>query len=356
MLPTLHILTNPWGITDLRYRMEPFNIAAHKFVTQMMARGWNIIHYGHELSTVTCQHETIMTQDEIRATGDNDLFLHTDATVSQTYAQRVQPRLRENCRPGDMVLCFYGAGNQDSVRDIPQDVKVIEPAIGYWPETIFAPYRVFTSYAVQHYYYGVHRQLLTPSWFDTVIPNAITPSEFEFSDTKDDYVLYLGRISPDKGIGLAIQATEHTGQRLIIAGTGSLAALGYNQTPVHVEVVGYVDPDARRKLLSRARVLMAPTHYIEPFGNIVPEALMSGTPVITTDWGGFVDTNVQGVTGYRCRDFDGFVRALENIDRISNQRCRAWAMEKFSDSVVHDQFDHHLRKLHRSDFYHVENI
>jgi len=354
MNPTLHILANPYGITDLKYRMEPFNIAVHKFITNMQALGWHTVHYGHEKSNVPCENVPVIFANELIAQGEHDLFLHNN-DLSEKFAVRANEHLRHRCQPRDIVLCFYGHPHQKAVQDL-KDVFVVEPSIGYWPSSVFAPYRVFTSYAGMHYYYGMHGQLLNPSWFDAVIPNAMTPDEFEYSNKKKDYILYLGRIMPDKGIDLAIQTTGYTGHQLIIAGTGNLQELGYQQCPDHVKLFGYANANQRKELLRDAKALIAPTHYIEPFGNMVAEALMSGTPVITSDWGGFVDTNQHGVTGFRCRDFGDFVTAINSLHRIDHQECRIWAMSRFSDSVVHDQFDHYLKKIHRSDFYYAKNI
>jgi glycosyltransferase involved in cell wall biosynthesis len=175
-------------------------------------------------------------------------------------------------KSGDLILCFFGQDHSAAVRDEP-DWLVVEPSIGYRPECIFAPYRVFTSHAVMNYFYGMRNMLLNPSWFDAVIPNAFSPEEFGFSDTKQDYLVYLGRVSADKGIDLAIQVAEYTGKRLVIAGPGDLKALNYSQIPQHVEMYGYADMLRRKQVLRNAYALIAPTHYLEPFGNIVVEVL-----------------------------------------------------------------------------------
>jgi glycosyltransferase involved in cell wall biosynthesis len=251
-----------------------------------------------------------------------------------------------------MVLCFYGAAHQAATQNH-GDLHILEPSIGYYPESIFAPYRAFVSYSQMHYFYGVHKMILKPSWYDAVIPNAFTPEEFTVSDSKDDYFVYLGRIIRDKGIDLCIQMTEKIGKRLIIAGPGDIRDLGYDKIPAHVEQVGYVNPEQRKNLLSRAQALLAPTHYVEPFGNIVAEALFCGTPAITSDWGGFVDTVVPGVTGYRCKDFKSFVEAAQTVHKLDPQICRQWAEQNFSDDVVHTQFDSWLQKILINNFYHV---
>jgi len=354
MKPHLHILSNPHGITDPIYRMEPFNILVHKMITNMLPLGYEITHYGHELSQVPCTNVPVVHSNEVYPRGQDDLFAHNFGII-KIFCRRAREELLKRYKPGDLILCFYGNDNRDAVEGIPNAI-VIEPSIGYNCESVFADYRVFTSYAQMHYFYGLKKMLHNPSWNDAVIHNAITPSEFEFSDNKDNYFLYLGRISPDKGIQLAIQATQYTGKRLIIAGPGNLQDLNYHTVPDHVTMFGYADVHQRKKLLRDARALIAPTYYIEPFGNIVAEALMSGTPVITTDWGGFVDSNVDGLTGYRARDFIGFVNAIENIGEISNQDCRDWAMENFSEQAVHAKFDQYFQRIAAGSFYHGTNL
>jgi glycosyltransferase involved in cell wall biosynthesis len=337
----LHILANPHGITDLRYRMEPFNIAVSKFISNMSQYGWEMTHYGHELSQVACEHVTIISAEELPPQNESTLFPHIP-TLSKVFGQRANEQLRTRTQPGDAVLCFYGSDHYDAAHNLP-DVLTVEPSIGYRAEAVFAPYRVFTSYAQMHYYYGKNNLLHTPAWTDAVIPNSFTPSEFEYRDTKSDYLLYLGRVSGEKGIDIAIKTAEATGRRLIIAGPGHL-----DNIPAHVEMVGYVDVNQRRALLADAAALIAPTYYIEPFGNIVIEAAMSGTPVVTTDWGGFTETVVQSRTGFRCRSPNEFAQAVDRLPEINTWTCRDWAVENYSDSVVHQKFDQYFKRLEQT--------
>lgn len=349
MKPRLHVLSNPFGITHSRYRMEPFNQAVLKFIHNMLPKGYDIVHYGHESSDVPCESVIAVTNTEMFPPENHSLMPELPG-IRQIWTQRVSTELGRRKRPGDQVLCFYGRAHEDAVRDH-QDLIISEPSIGYGPAAVFSNYRAFTSYAQMHYFYGLHKKLLSPSWFDTVIPNAFTPDEFEYSQEKDDYFVYLGRLNPDKGVDIAIQITRELGKRLVIASPGNLRNLGYSEIPKHVEPIGYVDVEQRKQVLSRAQCLMAPTHYIEPFGNIVVEALMSGTPVISTDWGGFVDTVINGVTGYRCKSYPAFISAAKNISDIKSENCRKFAMDNFSDQVVHEKFDHWLTRLQHRNFY-----
>jgi len=331
-MTTLHVLPNFATPTNLDHRTDPFSVSVYRFIEYMGRCGWRMIHYGQPGSTPQCEHVDIPFENYDQA----------NALAGQEIAQRKQPN--------DIIICCYGIGNIGATQ-LNSELKVVEPAIGYAVDTVFAPYRVFTSYSHMHMYYGHKNMLMNPSWFDAVIPNGFEVDEFEYSAEKEDYLLIFGRLIGSKGIALAVQLAEYTGHRLVIAGPGNLADCGIDQAPPFVSVVGSCNADQRRALMSRAKALLAPTMYVEPFGNMVVEALFSGTPVITSDWGGFTDTNLHGVTGYRCRDWSDFITAVNNIGQIKPSACRAWAESKFTNTIVHEQLDRYLRKVIRSDFY-----
>jgi hypothetical protein len=122
-----------------------------------------------------------------------------------------------------------------------------------------------------------------------------------------------------------------------------------NPVPDHVIHVGYVEPKARSELMRNAKALFAPTHYNEPFGGVTIEALFCGTPNITTDWGGFAENNIHGVTGYRCRTIEQFVWAAKNIDKISRKACYDWAINNFSlerIALMYEEYFESLIKIH----------
>lgn len=336
---TLHILSNPSSPVHISKRIDAFSIAIIKFIENMQLLGWKCIHYGVVGCEVPC--ETVICLPHI----------YNDAQKNrEVYNKNASVVISNRKHAGDLIMCFHGWENREAT-EANMDLLIVEPSIGYDTTAIFAPYRVFVSYAQMHMFYGERKMLMSPSWFDAVIPNAFTPEEFEFNDSKGDYFLYFGRVIESKGINIAIQATAKTGQKLIIAGPGSLTDLGYTTIPDHVTCVGPCDVDQRRVLMRDARAILGPTYYIEPFGNMVVEGYFCGTPAITTDWGGFIDTVVHGKTGYRCREFKEFVDAINNIDKISPEDCRNWAWSHCEETVVHQQFDQYFKKIQQSDFY-----
>ena len=297
-----------------------------------------------------CEHVTVVTNDDFAPPSPDWACVH-DPRLADIFAQRAGPELQRRVHDHDLVLSFYGNVHRSITDLVRHRAAIVEPAIGYEVTGVYADFRGFTSQAWMHYYYGTRGMLMEPSWYDEVIPNAITPGESRFDTDKSDYFMYIGRMVSTKGIALAIQVTQHLGQRLLIGSPGRLSHIGYDTVPPHVVELGYLGWRERARLLSRARGLFAPTHYIEPFGNVVAEAAMCGTPVITSDWGGFVDTVIPGVTGFRCRDFQGFVTAASSVAEIDPHICRDWALQEYSDDSVHHKFDRWFRKIQRRDFY-----
>lgn len=338
-MTTLHILCNPNKPVHVSNRTDPFAIAVIKFAENMEKLGYKCIVYDTAGSSVPCESVNCLP------------FLYSDTIKNiETYNSNASKEIKNRKNSKDLIMCFHGWENQGATIEN-QDLVIVEPSIGYDIKAIFAPYRAFTSYAQMHMFYGSKDMLMTPSWYDTVIPNAFSAYEFDYTVEKADYFLIFGRVIENKGIHLAIQATEKTGSKLVVAGPGRLEDIGYKEIPKHVEYVGTCDIHQRRKLMSKAKAIIGPTYYVEPFGNMIAEGYFSGTPAITSDWGGFVDTVIPGVTGFRCREFRDFVNAIENIDTIDSEDCYNYAMNTYEETVVHQKFDQYFQKLQAGNFY-----
>ena len=346
----LHVLAIPHTITSKEYLSCAFTQKVLKFC-QMMKDDYEIIHYGHEESEVECTErvKTTTNADLIKAYGKYDwkkqFFKHnTGDHAHQVFYQKASVELKKRVKKGDAILCFWGSGHKQVADEFKDQCLIVEPGIGYDAPSTFAPYKVFESYAVMHSIYG-ELGVKQPAWYDAVIPNYFDPKDFEYACAKDDYILYLGRVTEIKGLNIAIQATEKANKKLIIAGQGDLESLGYERIPSHVEHVGFADVTKRKQLLKNAQALILPTHYIEPFGGVTIEALFSGTPIITTDWGCFAENNLHGITGYRCRNMSQFVWALENIRDIVPANCRDWANKNFSLDRVREMYIEYFNSL-----------
>lgn len=345
-----HVLAVPHTITNKDFVACAFTQKVFKFCDMMTHRGHTVIHYGHEDSDVMCtEHVTVIDRETYnRVYGNYDWktqnfkFDLLDEAY-QTYNANAIREIRNRQQPNDFVLAFWGQGNK-AICDQLSDMRIVEPGIGY--SQAFAPFRVYESYALMHANFGLERVQTSGNmpWYHVVIPNYFDPKDFEFSETKQDYFLYLGRITTAKGVDLAINVTAHIGAKLVIAGQGGPGDLGLDEWPSHVEYVGYAFADKRRELMKNAKGVFIFSTYVEPFAGTMIESFFSGTPVISTDWGTFAENNLHAVTGYRCRTFDHMVWAAQNIDQIDPHACRAWA-QNFTLERVSSMYEDYFKSI-----------
>jgi glycosyltransferase involved in cell wall biosynthesis len=221
---------------------------------------------------------------------------------------------------------------------------IVEFGIGY--EGILPnSFRVFESYAWMHCLYGKDGPSSTDGrFYDTVIPNYFDINEFPEHKTGGDYFLFMSRMTSRKGYEIAIETTKRIGAKLIVAGTPGDAPV-YD----HVEYVGFADVQKRSELLSNAIGLFCPTLYLEPFGGVVCESLLCGTPVLTTDFGAFVETVRDGQDGYRCHTMGEFEAAaldlMEPHWTTDYSAIRKRAQARWSTDVVAKQYEKYFDRL-----------
>ena len=354
-----HCLGVQHTITARDYVACAFTQKVLKFCEMMTRRGHTIIHYGHQDSVLLCtEHVTVITREEF----DNIYGIHdhksklfkfdTNDKVYQTFNERAITEIGKRKQSGDFLLAFWGMGHRQ-ICDAHQDMCVVEPGIGYG-ET-FAKYRVFESYAIYHAMLGmnhVHRCFVHDHEFenDCIIPNYYDPTDFEPVADPDDYFLFVGRIGVAKGLGRAIRMTRALGARLIVAGQNvedGFREEGFWPIPDHVELAGYIGVEERKKLMARAKAVICFSRFIEPFCGVHAEAMLSGTPVITCDWGAMVEFNIHGLTGFRCRTLEEMITAGKNIHTINRTVCREWAMSKFSTPVVAVEYERYFERIYK---------
>ncbi len=167
------------------------------------------------------------------------------------------------------------------------------------------------------------------------IYHGVDPALFTFRKSKDDYLLYFGRIHPEKGLHAAIEIAKETGYTLKIAGLIQDTEY-YNKEIAHkingmdVQYLGNVGSEARDNLLGGAKALLHPIYFEEPFGLSVLEAMMCGTPVIAFKRGSMPELIKDGSTGFLVQDVDSAIKAVHKLEEIDPLHCRQHAERNFS--------------------------
>jgi glycosyltransferase involved in cell wall biosynthesis len=127
---------------------------------------------------------------------------------------------------------------------------------------------------------------------------------------------------------------------LVVVGHGDEKLVTYG------EFKGVVSNEERNHILAHATAVLMPTQYLEPFGNVTAEAQLCGTPVISTDYGAFVETVEQGVSGYRCCTLGEFVQAIDWAKDLDRAAIRRRAVAMFGEDAAAVSYDAYFRRLH----------
>ena len=210
----------------------------------MKGRGHTVFHYGHEDSdTLADEDVTVVTNKvwrEVYGTHDykSKWFRYDldDKAYHAFYANAIR-EIAKRKQPGDLILPFWGAGVKP-VCDAHADLNIIEPGIGY-AGGHWAPYKVFESYGIYHAYCGLKNVgQCNQNNYDVVIPNYFDLDQFEYTDKKEDYFLFLGRVYAGKGVHIAEQVCKAAGVKLKVAGSLiHLMKIMYGQTMLSLSVM-----------------------------------------------------------------------------------------------------------------------
>jgi glycosyltransferase involved in cell wall biosynthesis len=178
-------------------------------------------------------------------------------------------------------------------------------------------------------------------WLGTVY-NAVDVESFPYRPDKEDSLLFLGRLHPDKGVHLAIDAARHAGLPIVVAGKCTEPVeLEYFRTHIEprlgadVTIFGTADAIEKRDLLSRAAALVFPILWEEPFGMVMIEAMACGTPVVALRRGAVPEVVVDGATGVLCSHPLELPRAIAAARRLAPADCREHVRSRFGvDTMV----------------------
>ena len=225
---------------------------------------------------------------------------------------------------------------------------VVTTIHGFSSERILPVYRAYDD--VAHYVAISEADRRPDLTYAATIHHGIDAAAFHLGDGDGGYLLFLGRIHPDKGTATAIEVARRAGLPLVIAGVVQDAE--YHRREVepyvdgtHVTYVGPVGPAERDRLLGGARALLHLIAFDEPFGLSVVEAMAAGTPVVAYPRGSMPEIVRPGVSGFLVDGVAEAVAAVAEVGALDRAACRADAVARFSSDRMVDDYELLFRRV-----------
>lgn len=316
----LHLPAIPYTLTRDEYSHDAYTGKVKRFSPMMRSRGFEVYYYGVETSESGANKDIqLMTKDEWtelriktiqwldpKLTLEEASAKNTDPTfvvsnlsnwsspLTKEFNRRLRTKLQENYRSNktDIMCLALGRTFQDALDGL-NSVNV-ETGIGY--SGSYLNFRIFESYAWLSKTLGVENK--EPNNYHFVIPNYFDTNEFKLSLNPSPLkVGFLGRLIANKGCQIIVEiALRFPNLQFVLCGNGNpepflKAPNIVYKPPIHGE--------ERSEYLGSCVAVLCLTKYLEPFCGVAVEAQLCGTPVISTDWGGMVETIEQFKTGLR---------------------------------------------------------
>lgn len=320
-------------IASIAHRLPPKNYGAWEQIAWTLTEGF--VARGHDVTLFAT------------ANSKTSAWLHGTVPVGYEEDKQADPKVCEalhNPAAFERASEFDVLANHFDFMPLSYSRLVSTPMVttihGFSSQRVVPIYRAYDDIA---HYVAISAADRHPDLhYDATIHHGIDTSQLTFVPNPGAYLLFLGRIHPDKGTHLAIEVAKQAGLPLIIAGAVQDKTYFRDAVQAHVDGVGvsYVGPVGaaeRNALLGGARALLHLITFPEPFGLSVIEALATGTPVIATPLGSTPELIRHASTGLLVSDVPAAVAAVAHIGDLDRGACRQEAVGRFSaDRMVED--------------------
>lgn len=309
---------------------------------------------------------SVLTEELVRRGHDVTLFASGDSKTSATLIPCCEQGLRLDPTAKDLVAyTLFGCGeayvrahdfdvihNHNDYIAFPFARMSVTPTVTTVHGRLDLPevqriYEMFPEQRLVSISTDQQSWLPNSRWVGTVY-NGIDIDNYHFTAQGGDYLVFLGRIAPEKRVDRAIEIARDVGMRLIIAAKVDKVDRDYYENAIKpliernqslVEFIGEVNEQEKDQLLGGSYAYLFPVDWPEPFGLTMAEAMATGTPVIATNSGSVPEVLVDGVTGFVCRSFSAMVSAVSRIGEIDRRACRAHVERRFSPTSMADGYE-----------------
>lgn len=346
--PTLHMIGLFHTVTSNRWSHCAFTGKVLRFSKMMKMYGWKVIEYSNGVSESEADEKVmIMTEDELmsmitkKRENEKD-FVGNDAQKGSLWWMRfdglLKKEMMKRVKDGDIICHPLGDCHKDLTTMFPKAYHV-ETGIGY-PET-FLQFRIFESSCWMHHHLSKDKS--GGKNYNWVVPNYYDLDEWDVGLEPDNYVVFLGRIDPCKGMHQIVEIALRTKRKVVICGQGdpdpwlrSCPQLVY-KPPIHGR--------ERNELLKNAYCALMASTFIEPFGGAGAEAMLCGTPLLAVNYGAFQETVVHGVTGFLCNTLGDWLDGIKAVKTLDRKKVAEVARSRFSLEAVGKKYDIIFRQI-----------
>lgn len=339
---------------DVAY--SPLSVAIY-ISEGLTAKGHSVTFFGPEGTELETTVETLGIRPLVNNDRDfnellstHDLFQHY---IPGLYDQYMAKTMFERANKGEFdVLLFNHPESAIGFAKLYPNVPVVYILHDYVDEKRRRIFELYLS-KNQHYVSISNRQRREAPDLPYVatVYNGIDTELFAYSDKAEDYLMFAGRIVPEKGLREAVQVAIRTNKRLII--TGQLPPTSQWYFDEHIKpylsdkilYLGMIDKDQLAKYYQKALALLMPIQWEEPFGLTMAEAMSCGTPVIAFHRGSVPEVIIDGKTGFIVDNTAAMIEAVEKIQTINRHDCRVHVEQNFALKHMVDGYEKVLQGL-----------
>lgn len=336
--PILHLIGLFHTIPNHDYDHCAFTGKVLRFSKMMQAKGYHVIEYsnGESISEAKTKVQ-ILTKDELMSfTKTVDTVISGINSIGSPqwaeFNERLKVEMKKRVKKGDIICYPFGNAHNEIFQMFPEAYHV-ETGIGYQANN-FGAFQIYETNAWMHYHQGKENR--SGKHYEWVVPNYYDIDLWEPKYTKGDYFLYFGRVVEEKGLYIVKEIAERLNEPVRVVGSGNLELFQGKNMILEGPIVGSKE---RSDLLRNAKAVIMPTLYTEPFGGVTIEAALCGTPTISTSYGSFTETIIDGVTGFRCYTLGDFLAALEKVETLDRKFISDNARAKYNLDTVGDMYD-----------------
>ncbi len=295
------------------------------------------------------------------ATGDSQTLAKLEAVYPR--ALRLDPDIKET-----MVYEMLAASQ---VYQQAGDFDIIHSHVGFWTlslahlvstptvHTLHGRFtadnsKIFSQYRTQPFISISDAQRELSLNYISTVYNGIDPKEYPFvaQPQEPPYLAFLGRFSPEKGPHHAIAIAKQAGWHLKMAGKVDVVDTEFFEQEIaphidgqQIEFLGEVNHAQKSELLSNAAITLFPITWQEPFGLVMIESMVTGTPVIGMNLGSVPEVIAHGKTGFVCQSYEEMVERIPDALKLNRRACREHVEKRFSVTHMVDAYEAAYRQI-----------